>query len=658
MLDTLGAVSARSDLQGLWQEVSPGLCGLLRCAGADLLGRPWTDVLHPDDAEGLPLNEQAWPAVSAEPLRQDRRFMTWGAQPRGWIWAFHATRLVLDEAGRPLYREHVLLDIDQRKRTELSLHDQAALLDSLSRHVPGMIYKLEAKPDGTPSLAFANDALQDMFELEPEAIQADFNLVLSRIHPDDLPMFEVLISTAMKTHEPTEFEFRVVLPRKGLRFLGGRAMSGRQSNGLMARFGYLHDITEHKLYQEATVQARAAEEASEAKSEFLSRMSHELRTPLNAILGFAQLLKLGDHDPLTDAQRGKVDVMEQAGKHLLAVINDVLDLSRIEAGRLPLSLEPVSVRSAFEHAVTLVGNLPQTSRVTLHPWGGEDLGVNADRVRLQQVLVNLLSNAIKYNRAGGLVELDAWADGDRVALQIADTGRGMTEEQLAHMFEPFNRLGAENTAVEGTGIGLVIVKRLVQLMHGDIEVHSAPGQGTRLICWLPASPLPEPKAVRIGHQDRSRRTLSGDHSSGNGDAPFTLLYVEDNEVNIDLVAEVLTMCPYCELSVARSGQEALERVRARRPDMMLLDMQLGDMTGFDVVRLLDREPETTGIPRVALSADAMPDTMRQAQAWGFRWYLTKPMDVMALVSVIDALSGEVGKRPPEMAQLTEPVDRY
>ncbi|RZI83582.1 MAG: response regulator, partial [Rubrivivax sp.] len=432
-------------------------------------------------------------------------------------------------------------------------------------------------------------------------------------------------------------------------FLGGRALSGRQSNGVMARFGYLHDITEHKLYQEATVKARAAEEASEAKSEFLSRMSHELRTPLNAILGFAQLLKLSEQDPLSDQQRGKVDVMEEAGRHLLAVINDVLDLSRIEAGRLPLSLEPVSVRSAFDHAITLVGNLPETGRVTLQRWNGEDLGVSADRVRLQQVLVNLLSNAIKYNRAGGLVELSAWADDDRVALQIADTGRGMTPEQLAHMFEPFNRLGAEGSGIEGTGIGLVIVRRLLQLMHGDVEVHSQPGQGTRLICWLPAAPLPSAKAGLHDGQDRPRRLAIQQDTALTDEQPFTVLYVEDNEVNIDLVAEVLSMCPYCALSVARSGHEALEMVRATRPDMLLLDMQLGDMTGFDVVRLLDREPETTGIPRVALSADAMPDTLRQAQAWGFRWYLTKPMDVMALVSVIDALSSELGKRPATVA---------
>ena len=515
------------------------------------------------------------------------------------------------------------------------------VLASLSRNVPGVLYVLEPDHRGLPSVVYCSDGVRDILGIAPDEWKARFESAYEHVYPDDRSMVRVLCESAMRASDPAEFEFRVVLGDKGVRTVAGRAMSGCQLNGRFARVGYIHDVTEEKLYRSATVQAQAAEQASAAKSEFLSRMSHELRTPLNAILGFAQLLKMSDGEPLSGGQRQKIEVMEQAGQHLLAVINDVLDLSRIESGRLPLSLEPVSTRAAFEHALDLVGNLAADFGVHLQPCGEcEDLTVLADRTRLQQVLVNLLSNGVKYNRRGGRVSVQARREDDRVMLEVHDTGRGMTEDQLAHLFEPFNRLGAEQTGVEGSGIGLVIVKRLLQVMDGDLEVQSTPEEGTRMRCWLPLSTGP---ALMRSAPAADDADAASDYPSGvDDDHPrLDLLYAEDNQINIDLVSEILSLLPWCRVTIAHNGAEALAAVRKRRPDVLLLDMQLGDMSGFDVVRVLDQDVETTGIPRVALSADAMPDTIRRAQAWGFRAYLTKPLDVTQLISTVEQLSQEV-----------------
>jgi signal transduction histidine kinase/CheY-like chemotaxis protein len=519
------------------------------------------------------------------------------------------------------------------------LEGEVAVLGSLSRNVPGVIYVLEPNAHGQPMFSYVNDGVRGLLELEPQAFKDDFELLYRYMHPDDIAYMRGVCQAAMTATEPAEFEFRVILPEKGLRYMAGRALLA-MANGRAARFGYLHDVTEHKLYQEATVKARAAEQASAAKSEFLSRMSHELRTPLNAVLGFAQLLKLSDSDPLSTGQRSKVDMMERAGQHLLALISDVLDLSRIEAGRMPLSIESVSVADAFEQALSMTEGLADKCDVTLQACTGlADMGVKADRVRLRQVLVNLLSNAIKYNRVGGLVTLSSWVEGGRVALQVSDNGPGMSEHQLAHLFEPFNRLGAERGPTEGSGIGLVIVRRLLELMEGELEVHSQVGTGSHMICWLPCADLAAVSLVRQGLPVSLLQPV--DEAESPEEAPwFKVLYVEDNEVNIDLVREIFSMRPHCLLSVARSGREAIDTVQRDRPDLLLLDMQLGDMNGFEVVQQLELHPATAGLPRVALSADAMPDTMRHAQADGFRWYLTKPLDVMALLAVVDALSDE------------------
>ncbi|WP_290869343.1 ATP-binding protein [Aquabacterium sp.] len=459
-------------------------------------------------------------------------------------------------------------------------------------------------------------------------------------HPDDLAtdqaQTEATLSGAQGRYS---IEKRHVRPDGQAVWVLLTAVLLRDDQGRPHQFiQVIEDISERLRMQAAMSSAQAAERASEAKTEFLSRMSHELRTPLNAMLGFAQLLRVDPRHPLVDAQRQKVAHIERAGAHLLAMLTDVLDLSRIEAGSLPMAIGPMAVHQALDEAVALVSNQATASQLSLQLTQPDtSLHVLADHTRLRQILVNLLSNAIKYNKAGGRVMIEALAVNGQVALAVSDTGQGLSPEQTQHLFEPFNRLGAERTPVEGTGIGLVIVKRLVDLMHGRIEVSSQPGVGSVFRVWLPQCDPVTP--LQDGGPDsrpgRGGRSLFGQLDEGGLAPSLNLLYAEDNAVNVELVRQVLRMRPQWHLEVARSGREAVEMALSSPPDLLLLDMHLGDMSGLEVSDLLAFSPATTGIPRVALSADVMPDQIKEARQRGFADYLTKPLDVARLLHLLD-----------------------
>jgi signal transduction histidine kinase/ActR/RegA family two-component response regulator len=386
----------------------------------------------------------------------------------------------------------------------------------------------------------------------------------------------------------------------------------------------------------ALIAAAAAERANAAKTDFLSRMSHELRTPLNAVLGFAQLLRMDRVHPLTTMQTEQVRHIESAGGHLLAMINDVLDLSRIESGTMPVSLDTVSLGSVIDEARALVAATAAEAGVQVR---GEPpaapVYVRADHLRLRQVIVNLLTNAVKYNRRDGTVTL-RWSGDARTGearLEVRDTGLGMSQEQMAHLFEPFNRLGAESTRVEGTGIGLVISQRLVQLMNGSLSASSEVGAGS---CFVLTLQHAEPGAVRLAAADAAAETSEA-LASG---ATRTVLYADDNALNVDLVLSILKTRPHLRVLVARSGQEAIDLARAERPHLLLLDMHLGDMTGSQVLRQLALDAATAALPCIAVSADAMPGAISSAEQAGFSAYLTKPLDVRKFLQAIDAALDE------------------
>ncbi|TAK83002.1 MAG: PAS domain S-box protein [Aquabacterium sp.] len=519
-------------------------------------------------------------------------------------------------------------DITERKQIEARIVESEAWLSGLSRNLPGMFFVFRPEPIPDGHFEYVSEGVQELFGLTPEEATGDIRRLYARINRDDVAAHAQVRDTAVAQKGRLHFEARADVPGKGLRWYSIDSVAEMDAQGQQVRYGYIADITERKLYADAKVAAETAQRASQAKSEFLSRMSHELRTPLNAVIGFAQLLKMDAHTPLGDEQLGRVGMIERAGAHLLAVIGDVLDLSRIEAGSLPLSMEPLQLAQVVDDARIMTDEAARRAHVRLVPPAVDPaLHVHADRIRLRQVLVNLLSNAVKYNRHGGEVRVQAQREGGEITISVTDTGLGLSTEQIEHLFEPFNRLGAEDTGIEGTGIGLVIVRRLVELMKGRISVSSQHKVGTVFTLKLPASEEPAPAPAP------SSQTTTPESSKTMRTA--TVLYAEDNDVNVLLVRQILELRPAWKLVVANSGEQALQTVRNERPDLLLLDMHLGDMTGFELAEELDKDPATSGIVRVALSADAMPDRIHAARARGFAAYLTKPLDVMALLRCLD-----------------------
>jgi PAS domain S-box-containing protein len=395
----------------------------------------------------------------------------------------------------------------------------------------------------------------------------------------------------------------------------------------------LHDITLRKQAEARLREALdEAERANRAKGDFLSRMSHELRTPLNAILGFAQLLALGER-PAED--RESADQILRGGRHLLDLINEVLDISRVESGRLALSPEPVDLCLALSDCMRLVRPSADAREITLQrDECGSGIYVLADRRRLTQVILNLLTNAIKYDRYGGQVTLRRLPPRDgRVRVEVQDTGPGITPDDVARLFVPFERLGAERRGVEGEGIGLALSHGLVRAMGGRMGVESTPGQGSTFWVDLPlhAAPvLPEPPG--------------GDApvlvASPNGRLPLRVLYIEDNAANHRLVERVLTARPRMHLTTAATGAEGVAMATAEPPDLLLLDIHLPDAEGGEVYDRLRAEPVTARVPVVVISAETDAAGRDGLLARGVRAYLRKPLDVGEFLRMVDAVARE------------------
>jgi signal transduction histidine kinase/CheY-like chemotaxis protein len=397
--------------------------------------------------------------------------------------------------------------------------------------------------------------------------------------------------------------------------------------------GYLLIGTDNSMRKQAALDLHdamaLAEKANLAKSDFLSSMSHELRTPLSAILGFAQLIESGTPQP-TLSQKRSVDQILKAGWYLLELINEVLDLAVIESGRLSLSLEAISLAEVMQECQTMIE--PQAQRrdiaVTFPRFGAPCL-VTADRTRVKQVLINLLSNAIKYNRIGGSVVVDCSASSERcVRIGVRDSGAGLSADQLTQLFQPFNRLGQESSVQEGTGIGLVVSKRLVELMGGVIGVESVVGQGS--VFWIELNVAAQAAAVVGADPAMLARPRIRE-----GARSHTLLYVEDNPANLMLVEDLMARRPDVCLLSARDGISGVQIARCALPDVILMDINLPGINGIEALKILREDPATAHIPVVALSANAMPRDIERGLLAGFFRYLTKPIKVNEFMNTLD-----------------------
>lgn len=375
----------------------------------------------------------------------------------------------------------------------------------------------------------------------------------------------------------------------------------------------------------------AAEKANLAKSDFLSSMSHELRSPLNAILGFAQLMESDSPLP-TPTQKASIDQILHAGWFLLELINDILDLAVIESGRLSLSLEALSLREILIECQTMIEPQAQKRGISMtFPTFTEPCYVKADRTRLKQVLINLLSNAIKYNQTNGTVKVDCTQSRTGcMRISVKDTGVGLTQEMLAQLFQAFNRLGKEATGEEGTGIGLVVSKRLVELMQGQIGVESTVVTGS--VFWI------ELVHDTTHHEEYTKavNTVMTASPIPTGPDQRVLLYVEDNPANLKLVEQIIARHPDLRLLSAMNGQDGIALAISQLPDVILMDINLPGISGIEAMKILRQDPITAHIPIIALSANAMPRDIEKGLEAGFFKYLTKPIKVNEFLETLNA----------------------
>jgi PAS domain S-box-containing protein len=542
---------------------------------------------------------------------------------------------VLDERGEVLRIIGYSVDITERVRIAEVLRQSEEHFRRLIENAHDITCILE----GDGSMRYVSPSVARVLGYDPEALEGRDSLQF--IHPDDTSLVSSLLASLRAEPGGTavaEYRFRHADGSwRHLEAVGRLLDPADPAAGFVSN---IRDVTERRQAEEALREATLAaerarteaERANLAKSEFLSRMSHELRTPMNSILGFGQVLARAE---LRVDQQKHVQHILKAGRHLLRLINEVLEIARIEAGRQSFSLEPVHVGTVMAEAIGLVRPMAEQHGVEVEE--GESTGrdgfVHADRQRLTQVLLNLLSNAIKYNRAGGSVRLTCALDPEgedgepRVWLRVADTGHGIAEGRLHQLFTPFARLGAEQTEVEGTGLGLALSLRLAEAMGGTLELERSGPEGSvfRMGLLGAANPLRRVEDAGIP------AAAAGD----DGHAPATLLYVEDNLANLSLVETFLQSRPGWKLVPALQGRIGVELAREHRPDLVLLDLHLPDIGGEEVLRRLRADPRTSHIPVIIISADATRDSLDRLRAHGADAYLTKPLDLDEFMATLE-----------------------
>ena len=613
--------------------VSGNVERLLGYTPEEILSAPgfWLIKLHPDDRERFADTLDRAVAERAPQLEQEFRFLLGD----GYRWLYSVTRLVYDDDGQLVDTLGYVMDVTERRQAEAAVREREATLQAVVEASPDVISILDAEGrvrSMSPAMARITGHPAGA-GIGRDAFSAE------GVHPDDREPF------AQAQREVLSGQRERAAVRLRVRHADGHWLTLEAHSRPLAALGggllvVSRDVTDQAAKDEELRLAKlAAEQANEAKSDYLSRMSHELRTPLNAILGFAQLLELDD---LHDEQRDNLGHILSGARHLLSLINEVLDIAAIEAGRLALSLEPVPLADVVAETVSLIRPLADQSHIMIAaPDVACSTHVLGDRQRLKQVLLNLLSNAVKYNREGGSVEVSCAPVPDgRLRIAISDTGLGIPPEALARLFVPFERVGRE-TAIEGTGLGLPLSKRLAEAMDGTLDLTSVPGQGSTFWIELPLVEGP----VEQEEREREDEAVAEEQPAEPAGPAITVLYIEDNMSNLRLVERILGRRPGVRLISAMRPELGLELAGEHHPDLVLLDLHLPDLPGETVLHRLQTNPKTAGIPVVILSADARPGLIQRLLEQGARAFLTKPLAVKELLELLDAVAAEREQTP-------------
>lgn len=540
------------------------------------------------------------------------------------------TREVPTAGGRGVFI--YLLDITDRRNAEHEGAQRQRELSAITAASPDIIVVFTADL----RVAFASEALTSITGFRvSDRVGGEVGATL---HLDDRETLVDAVRSVI-SGATEDFTIRVRSRHVNGRYLlleaHGRPLLGGDG-APVAAVAIFRDISDRIALEDALVEARdVADAASRAKSEFLSRMSHELRTPLNVVLGFTQLLQM---EQLGEEQRGWIDQVLNAGRHLLDLINEVLDIARIESGALTLSPEPVSLRDVVGETVESMRPIAAAGEIAIDFLiEGEDMYVQADRQRLKQVLLNLLANSVKYNQPRGSVLVTCKGESAKsIAIRVSDTGIGIAAEHLERLFVPFDRLGVENSGIEGTGVGLAISLQLIQAMDGDLSVTSTLGEGSTFTITLPRAIRPGDAADDLSEQAiaDAERELALDESTG---AHGTMLYIEDNLTNLQLMQRIVGRRPGIRLLHAFQGRMGLDLARTGHADVILLDLHLPDMAGIEVLGKLRSDPTTAQVPVYIVSADATSGQVSRMRAAGAAGYLTKPIDVRRVLALLDSV---------------------
>ncbi|MFL6169478.1 MAG: PAS domain S-box protein [Ornithinibacter sp.] len=537
-------------------------------------------------------------------------------------------------AGEPGWVIAAIRDVSEQRALEAASAESEARLRQITESVDLVFILLQLHP--TEYLYVSPKAQHLIGFGDKAATDMDHAVVLAHVHPDDRTAVEEgFLADALRGLSAAS-EHRLLTSDGQVVWVHVVATPVQVPDGPPQRTVItMEDVTARVLVAEALRDAEAAARAAnDTKNHFLSRMSHELRTPLNAVLGFGQLLSR----QLAGTEHAEaVSYVLTGGQHLLELINDVLDTSRIEAGEMSLSLEPIDLAALVDETVQLMAPLAAAGNVTLLPAvGAPGVLVLADRQRVRQILLNVLSNAIKYNKDGGHVWVSWVLDTDVVRLSVRDEGPGIAPELHRRLFEPFDRLGAESTQVEGAGIGLALTRSLAELMGGTLGVSSTPGHGATFTVSLPARAGGPELQARRAAAVTTRPRVGGAGATRAGTA--TLLYVEDNEPNVQVVEHLLALRPGWRLIHASLGRLGVELARTHHPDLVLLDLHLPDQFGGEVLLALKRRDDTKDIPVVVLSADASPGLANRLVQAGADRFITKPLDVEVVLALLDEVS--------------------